>query len=238
MPTLRRDMSVGLCGDVVRSDDFDENLFEVLLGVFFTELGEGAFSKKLAIMNDADGVAELFDFAHNVRGKDNGFAVITAFADKSGDRASRHDVETVGGLVEDHDGRIVDEGAGNGGFLHHTCGELVAAAVAEAVHVQAIEDIVDAFFEGGLVEAVEAAKVFDKFLGGEPAIKGRGSGKEADISADFFGLLDDIVAADNGRAVGGLKNRGEHAKRGGFAGAVSAKKAVDFAWLSGKADVF
>src|SRR6266436_2532818 len=151
MPTLRRDMSVSLRGDIVGSNDFDEDFLEVLLGEPVAELREGAFGKKLAVMNDADGVAELFDFAHDVGGKDDGLADVAAFADESGNSAGSHDVEAVGGFVEDHHRGIVDESAGDGSFLLHAGGKLVAAAVAEAVHVQPVEDIVDTLFEGGFV---------------------------------------------------------------------------------------
>src|SRR6266850_2170224 len=237
MPTLRRDMSVGLRGDVVGRDDFDEDFFEFVLREFVAELGEGAFDKEFAGLDDTDGVAEPFDFAHDVRGEDDGFAVVAAFADESSDGAGSHDVEAVGGLVENHDGWIVDEGAGDGGFLHHPGGELVAAAVAETIHVQAAENVVDAFFQGGFVEAIEAAEVFNKFLGGEPAIESGGGGEEADVGADFLGLLDDVVAADDGGAVGGLEDSSEHAERGGFAGAVGSEKTVNLSGLAGKADV-
>src|SRR6266850_5233791 len=237
MPMLRMDMSVGLLGDVVGRDDFDEDFFQLVLGVFVTELSEGAFHQEFAGLDNADGVAELFDFGHDVGGEDDGFAVVAAFADESGDGAGSHDVEAVGGLVENHDGWIVDEGPCDRSLLHHAGGELVAAAVAELVHVQAAENVVDAFFQAGFVEAIEAAEVFNEFLGGEPAIESGGGGEEADVGADFFGLLDDVVAADDGGAIGGLEDGGEHAERGGFAGAVSAEKTVNLSGLAGKADV-
>src|SRR5216684_2390169 len=45
-----------------RTHDFDEDFLEVLLGVFLAKLRERAFGKKFSIMDDADGVAEVFDF--------------------------------------------------------------------------------------------------------------------------------------------------------------------------------
>src|SRR6266852_7245759 len=237
MPMLRVDMSVGFLGDVVGRDDFDEDFFQFVLGVFLTELSEGAFHKEFAGLDNADGIAEFFDFGHDVGGEDDGFAVVAAFADESSDGAGGHDVEAVGGLVENHDGWIVDEGPCDRGLLHHAGGELVAAAVAELVHVQTAENVVDAFFQGGFVEAIEAAEVFNKFLGGEPAIEGRGGGEEADVGADFFGLLDDVVAADDGGAIGGFEDGGEHPKRSGFAGPIGAEEAVNLARLAGEADI-
>jgi len=70
-------------------------------------------------MDDADGVAELFDLAHVWVEKMTVLPLSRTFANESGNGARGHDIEAVGGFVEDHHGRIVDEGAGNGGFLLH-----------------------------------------------------------------------------------------------------------------------
>src|SRR6267143_2963799 len=101
MPMLRRDMSVGLLGDEVGRNDFDEDFLEVLLCVFVAKLGQSAFGEKFSIMDDADGVAELFDLAHDVGGENDGFAVVATFANESGNGARGHDIEAVGGFVEE-----------------------------------------------------------------------------------------------------------------------------------------
>src|SRR6267378_8710111 len=100
MPTLRRDMSVGSRVDVVGRDNFDEDFFEIVFGIFIAELREGAFGEELAVLNDADDVAELFDFGHDMGGEDDGFAEVAALANKRGEGASGHDVEAVGRLIE------------------------------------------------------------------------------------------------------------------------------------------
>src|SRR5216683_1062213 len=237
MPTALRFTALDLDLGLERIDDFDEDFLEVLLGIFFTQLGEGAFGQKFAVVNDADDVTELFDFAHDVGGEDDGFTAVAAFTDEGGDSASGHDVKAKGGFVENHYWRVVDQGAGDGSLLLHAGGKLVAAAVAEGVHVQAIEDDVEALLEGGFVETVEAAKIFDELLGGEAGVERGGGGKKADVGANFFGMLDNVVAADEGGAVGGLQDGGEHAQGGGLAGAVGAEQAVDLAGLAGEADV-
>src|SRR6266850_23529 len=237
MPILRADILVALRRNIVGSDDFDEYVLEILFVMLIAKLRESAFGEKFAGLNDADGVAELFHFGHDVRGENDGLASVAAFADELDDRARSHDIETTGGFVEDHDGWIMNEGAGNGGFLLHAGGELVAAAIAKAVHVEAVEDAVDAFFQGDFVEAIEPAKVLDHFLRGEAGVEGRSSGEEADVGADLFRLLDDIVTADDGGAVGRLEDGGEQAKRGGLASAVGTEEAVDFARMASKGDV-
>jgi len=64
--------------------------------------------------------------------------------------ARGHDIEAVGGFVEDHRADR-GEGAGNEVFCFMPVDEFVAAAVAEAVHVQTIEDVIDTLFQRGFV---------------------------------------------------------------------------------------
>src|SRR5256885_6655409 len=59
MPILRADMSVDLRRSVVGSDDFDENVLEILFVMLIAKLRESAFGEKFAGLNDADSVAEL-----------------------------------------------------------------------------------------------------------------------------------------------------------------------------------
>src|SRR5437667_10626937 len=114
MPILRADMSVDLRRSVVGSDDFDENVLEILFVMLIAKLRESAFGEKFAGLDDADGVAELFDFGHDVRGENDGFAVVAAFVDESSDGARGHDIKTVGGLVEYHEAPALDESADDG----------------------------------------------------------------------------------------------------------------------------
>src|SRR5207244_5408977 len=114
-------------------DHLNKDLLEIVLGVLLPELIERAFSEELTGLDDADGIAELFDFAHNMSGEDDGLAVVAAFADKSGDGAGGHDIKTERGLIEDHDRGVVDERAGYGSFLLHARGQFVAGSVAENV---------------------------------------------------------------------------------------------------------
>src|ERR1700719_4482701 len=162
-----------------------------------------------------------------MRGENDRLAAIAALADKRGDGASGHDVEAQCGLVEDHHRRIVDQRTRDGGFLLHSGGEFVAAAVAEGVHIEAVENDVDALFEGGFVETVEASKVFDELLSAEAVIMCGGAGKKADVFTNFSGMLDYIVATDDRGAVGGLEYRGQHAQGCGFTRTIGAQQAIN-----------
>src|SRR5215471_8597868 len=136
MPILRSDMLPGLRVDVEWRNNLDEDFFEILLAIPVSQFGKRTFGQKLAGLDDSDYVAEFFDFAHDVRGEDDRFAAVAAFADEMNDAARGHDIEAERRLVEDHHRRVVNECACYGSFLLHTGRELVAAAVAELIHVQ------------------------------------------------------------------------------------------------------
>src|SRR5215471_2240308 len=188
-------------------------------------------------MDDSEVVAEPLDLAHDVGREDDGLPAVPAVADEADDRARGHHIEPRRGLVENHDRRIVDERAGDGGLLLHAGGKLVAPPVAKTVHIQAVENVVDALFERGLVEAIQASKVLDKLLGCQARVKCCSCGQEADIRANLFRLLNDVMAADHRSTVGRLQYGREHPERGGLASPVRAKQSVNLSGLAGEADI-
>src|SRR2546430_16581867 len=132
--------------------------------MFFAKLSERSLGEELSRLNNADDIAELFHFAHDVRGEDHRFAAIATFLNEADDRARGHDVQAGGRLVENNHGRIVDERPRNGSFLLNAGGELAAAAVAEFVHLKAGAKNRDAGVEQGLVGATSAAKRSEQVL--------------------------------------------------------------------------
>src|ERR1700730_13464462 len=115
MPTALRFIELDLHLRLQRCDDFDEYFLEILLAVFFAQFGQSAFSQKFAVVNDADDIAELFHFAHDVRGENNRLAAVATLSNKRGDGASGHNVQTKRRLIEDHHRRIVDQSTRDGG---------------------------------------------------------------------------------------------------------------------------
>ena len=165
-------------------DGSDEDFFEVGSVGLGTEFCESAFAQELAVVDDSDAVAKFFDFAHYVAREDDGFTFGAAVADEFDNIARGENVKAVGGLVEDHDGRIVDDAARDGDALFHAGGEFVAPDVLEFGDVEFFNDSIDGGAEGIFGNAVEAGEIFDEFAGGEPSVKGGGGGKETDVGAD------------------------------------------------------
>src|SRR5438477_571981 len=153
MPILRADILVSLRGNIVGSDDFDENVLEILFVMLIAKLRESTLGEKFAGLNDANGVAELFHFAHDVRGEDDGFAVVAAFVDESGDGSGGRDIEAIGRLE-------------NGGEHAESSGFARAVSAQEAVNLAGLAskaDVIDgADFAAFLVlEALGQATSFD-----------------------------------------------------------------------------
>src|SRR5258707_11634582 len=63
-----------------RAHNLDENFLQVLFCVPLTQLRKRPLGQQLPVMNDPDHVAELFDFAHDVRRENHGFAAVAALA--------------------------------------------------------------------------------------------------------------------------------------------------------------
>src|SRR5271169_4234166 len=100
MPMFRADMLAALLGDVVWTDDLHENFLEILLTVFVAKLRQRAFCQQFAGLNYSDGVAELLNLTHDVRGKNDRLPAVAALLDESGDRARGHHIERVGRFVK------------------------------------------------------------------------------------------------------------------------------------------
>src|SRR3972149_1287631 len=154
----------GICFSWLCFHHLHENVFQVLHRVAGAQLRERAFGQELAVVDDADGVAELFGFAHHVGGEDDGLAAGAAVADEADDGAGGHDVEADGGLVGTPFRRVVDVEAGDPGGA-----------------VGGLEDGGEQAQRGGLAGAVRAQEAVDL----------RGLAAEADVvdGADFPALL-------------------------------------------------
>ncbi|MCE2862835.1 MAG: hypothetical protein LW690_10310 [Opitutaceae bacterium] len=117
--------------------------------------------------------------------------------------------------------------ARDGGLLLHAGRQLVAAAVEELSHPEALGKLAGAGADGGVGHAVEAPEVADHLAGGEPRIERGGGREKTHPGPNAVGFGGDVMPRDDRCAAGWPQERGEHTQRGGLAGAVGAKQAVD-----------
>jgi len=161
-----------------------------------------------AVLDEDHGIAGDFDFAEKMRVEKNSGAALSLVADDVADEAAAHGVEAGGGFVEEDEIRFVDESLGEADALHHALGKAAEPAVRMRSEADEIEIGGDAIAKLRGSKPGETAVEREEFARGEPVVKTKIFGKEADFAADF-----DIGerAAENLRATaGGLYEAEEH----------------------------
>ncbi len=157
-------------------------------------------------------------------------------ADELADLADLVRVEAVGGLVEDEQFGIVDEGIGQADALAVAFREGLDHLAAHAVEAAGVDDLADAAAGVAVAEALELGAEFQVFPDAHVLVERDVFRHVADFAAGLDGLAEDVEAGDGGGAGGGRQVAGEHPQGGGFARAVGAEEADDFAAGHGKGD--
>lgn len=151
-------------------------------------------------------------------------------------------VEEGGGLVEDDDGCLLRQGAGNHGLLALTVAQVgdIAAGLVTDAHVG--DGLVDNLMVLG-AEATQEARVGlaaqgDEFADGEAAHSDAVGRDEAD-EARTLALRDviDILALDFDGSRQGACGASEGTQQGGLAGAVLAQQGDESALMHGEVEV-
>ena len=138
-------------------------------------------------------------------------------------------VETGRRLVEEQDGRLVDDAEPDVEPALHPARVGARRAVGGRLEVERREHLRGARLGIGLVHAVEPALEDELAAPGLGRI-GRAALRDiADPLADRLGLAAQVGAGHGRLARRGRQQRGEHAQRGGLAGPVRAEEAEDLA---------
>jgi len=151
-------------------------------------------------------------------------------------------IEVAGGLVGEDDGRVGDEGAGDGDALLLAAGELVGAVVEAAGEAEeAGKAVEEGVIEGlsGLGDVVGDLDVAHGGEGGEEveALEDEADAGAAEPGAIGVGEAGELDAADGDGAGGGGGEAAEDVEEGGFAGAGRADDGDELAGLDGEVDV-
>jgi hypothetical protein len=199
----------------------------------------GAVGDDDAVVEEDGAGAELGDEFEIVGGDDfgdgEGLEEVFEFAAAAG-------VEVAGGFVEDEDGGLAGEDAGETDAAFFAAGEVMGGAAFKAGEADAIEAFAGAGGDigGGQAELFGAEGDVFEHGGAEELVVGVLE-EEADLAADAGevggggGLAED---ADGAVVIGVIGEQAvEVEKKGGFAGAVGADKPDAFAFGDGEGDV-
>ena len=192
------------------------------------QLLDRAVRGKPAGLDDGHAVAVL-GLVQVVRGDEDGDAGARQLVDQPPELPARQRIDTAGRLVEEHDRRLVENGAAEREPLapagRERAGERALAA-AKTGHVE---------HEGAprgepiRVEPVDAAEERDVLIDGQLLVEREALRHVADAALDALGIAVDVDAADERRPGRGPQQAAQHADGGGLAGAVAAEEAEDLA---------
>ena len=122
------------------------------------ELLRCAEGDDLAVVHDGDAVAEALGFVHVVGGEDDGSAGLFELVDEIPEMATGLGIEAGGGLIEEEEFRIADEGAGHGEALLLASGEAADTGFALFFELRGADGLFDR--DAMAEEAAEHAQGF------------------------------------------------------------------------------
>ena len=189
------------------------------------ELVGGAFGHDAAARDDHDAVAECRDLGEDVAREDHAAALVAQVPQQGAHRPDGHHVEAVGGLVQQHVGRVVHQRAGDADLHPLALREAGGAAVGDLVEPEAIDQGAHAEPQRVAGQPLEPAEVDEVLARCEPRVEAFGLGEHADAGLD--GCLCCADAVDLHAAAIGAHQGGDHAQGGGLASAVGAQDAGD-----------
>ena len=138
-------------------------------------------------------------------------------------------VECRGGLVQEHDRRIVEQCPRDGELLLHALAERPGHVVPPLPEAEETQISLDAGGSLRGIEAVQAAEEIEIGPRRELVVQPRRLGQDADPGPDVVGLGDHVEAVDRGGAFGRSDEGREEAHRRRLAGAVGTEQSEDLA---------
>ena len=121
--------------------------------------------------------------------------------------------------------------------LLHSLGVVGDGGVLRGFEGEELKQAAGFVFDEPFLHAAQAADELEVFEAGEVGVDLGFFGDVAEMGAVGGEVFVDVAAGEEDFAVGGLDHAGDHLDGGGFAGAVGAEVAEDFAFAEGEADV-
>ena len=190
------------------------------------ELLGGAAGKEAAVVEDDDVVAAL-RFVHVMRGDEDRAPALGCGGDLGElvpDGAAGLRVEADGGLVEDQDGRIVDQRARDLEAPLHAAGERADDRVAHAGEADPRELLLGSVAALAARDAEDGAVEVEVLAGSQPVVERRILEDDAARATDGEGVGLHVVAIDEGATGARGEERREDLDGGALAGAVGAEQ--------------
>ncbi len=200
----------------------------------------GAGGEDFAVGDDDGAVADFEGALDVVVGDEDGFSEgVFELADFALEVFDGDGIDAGEGFVEEDEGGVGDEGAGDFEFASFAAGEGDGFLVAGFGEAELFHEAGGFFaaLEGGFAGGFEDGE--EVLFDGHALEDGRFLGEVAHAFAGalIHGELGDVEAVEHDLAAVGDDHSHDHAEGGGFAGAVAAEEADDFAVSDFKGDL-
>lgn len=187
------------------------------------EVAGGTGAQQFAAVDDHDVVAGPLQLAEQVGGdQDRDAEVGVDAADQAQHLVAADRVEAVGGLVEEHQLRVVDQRLGELDALLHAGGVAADGAVALLVQPHVAQGVRGALTGGGRREPGHARHVHDELGGRDVGGQAVVFGHVADALADRAAMGGYVESEHGGGALGGGGESQQNLDQRGLAGSVGA----------------
>ena len=184
------------------------------------------------MVEDDDGVDEVFHILHLVGGDDDGAVVVGVLGDDLTEEGLRGDVEAVGRLVEEQVVGVERQGRGDEALLLLAKRHL--GVFARRVHIQLIAEFEE---EALVVFGIELAEFL--YIINRCALRdGEVLRNEVDLLKSFGQAVEGCDAVHLAGAGGGLLQAADEFQQGGLPYSIFAQQPVDVTLLEAEADVF
>ena len=137
--------------------------------------------------DDHDAIAQRGDLLHDVRRQHHAAAFHLQLQQEFPQRPGGHDVEPVGGFVEQDGAGLVDQRPRDRDLDPLALREAVGAPVDELAHVEHAGQLVDAAGDEILVQPLQLAVVADVLARGEPVVQAARIRHHAQLALDPMG---------------------------------------------------
>src|SRR5437867_4024053 len=211
----------------------EKNRGQMIVGITGerAHLVDGALSDDLPLPDDAEALTHLLRDFERMSAHQNRNAVVAHAPEHVFDQPCATRIEADHRLVHRDGARTVQKRGAHHEALLHPMREAFDELVLPASELEQIQHFVNAIHDAIAVETVQPSVEPEELSGGELFVDEWTIGNEAEGALGELGLLRDVMAVDVDASGGGLQQPGDHAQRGGLAGAVRTEEAMNLAGL-------
>ena len=205
-------------------------LHHIGLKVRRNQIARLAFGNFFAMVNDQQAVAQTFGLVHEVRGEQNGFALLHQHLQTLPHQVARLRIQAGGRLVQHQHLRLVDECARQTQAPFHAARQLAGFGFGFAGQRTKLQQVGNAGLDVSVFHAEVTAIHQQIFLGGEVGIQGVHLCHHTQAALDGQGIFGhgQILKVGDAACVG-FGQAQAHAQGGGFACAVGSNDAQTLA---------